>query len=1172
MKTKLLLLLPFFLFTIGHSQNHSKTLQNTITGKVVEKDNGMPLPYAYLKINTTSLGTATDGDGHFKITIPKKYDTYIITISYLGFEDLQLTVKDFKAKNGTTFTMKSEALALNEVVVTKTEKLPKAKSLLKKVLKNIPKNYTNSPAMVSGYYRETLKENGVYIKYTDAVCDYYALPYTRKKYKWKDYQFPFDYSLVGGTLSFNANSLHRLHFHHTTLKDEHVNIIESRSSNSLSKKEFHANIAGGPLGLFARNRVKYQQSFLGKKAFRDFTYKISEELDDTGTWLYVLEFHTKTTKADLDALESKRNRRQWARANKRKLLKGKIYINPDDLAIVRYECSVPTILKKYFCGYKYNIAKHFDYKLDVRFKKKGDRYYIDKMMHEDEFIYKDSISQTTTYYSAISEFNTTTINTQNVKKISKADHFANLNSNQLYEYPLEYDAAFWETYTAEQAVATIDPVIRKDMESKKVLEKQFKDKHVRNDSMPEPIAKIEPSGFKIHGEQYTDHYAWLKDTKAPQQNKAVMDYLRQENKYTDNYFIPLRKVQRTIYSQLIRNVEKNITSLPVKKNGYLYYSKYSEDDEYPVYYRKAINNDTTEVELLNVNKMAKGKAFYTASVGAVSPNNQLMTIYENTTGKDEYVLKIKDLERKTFLTDSIQRVGGMVWLDNTSFLYVDVEQGTFRSSKVMKHVLGTDATKDTVVYEEHDPGFSVSIGKSRSKDYIFLSTGSSTSSETWFLKTDNPNGDFKVIKPREKNHLYGVAHYKDTFYIVTNKNALNYKVVTVAIDAISKGQWQDLIPHQPGVLIEGFQVFDNFLVIQEKQKAQSRIKIINQATQEHHFIEPEDEFYNIGIGYNPDFKTDSLQFSYNTFQKPTTIYNYHMTTKKKRLVKQYGKPVTHRFKKYVVERKWVTAKDGKQIPLTLITDKWRSKRKGNNYRVYLTSYGAYGSGQGLASGPVVEHLVNSNYIYAIAHIRGGDDMGKEWYEDGKLLNKKNTFSDFIACAEYLIDEGYAKEGSIVAQGGSAGGLLMGAVVNERPELFNTVILDVPFVDIVNTMLDEKLPLTVGEFEEWGNPKEKTYYNYIKSYSPYDNVKAQKYPNLLFFTGLNDTRVGYWEPAKMVAKLRATKTDDKLLLLKTDFSNGHGGGSGRYAGYRDSAYKLALIYDLYRLPKGALKKD
>jgi protease II len=1175
MKTRFLLFLLLIIVSFLNAQNSNEAVMiassTTSKGTVVDKSDGTPLPYAYLKIDKTNLGTVTESDGKFKITIPKKYDADSITISYLGFENLKLKVADFKAKNGEIFALDSEAVSLKEVVLEKTEKLPKAKKLLKKVIKRIPLNYTSTPTLITGYYRETMKENGNYIKYTDAACDYYASPYIKKKYKWRDYQNPFDFSLSSGTFNFDSNSLHRIHFHHKTLKSEQVNIINSRSSGSLSEREFHGNIEGGPLGLFARNRVKYQESFLGKKATRDFTYKISEELDDQGNWLYVLDFHTKTTKADLDALASpdnNRNRRQWNKANKRKLLKGRIYINQEDLAVVRYECAVPNQLKEYFCGYKFNQVKHFDYKLDVRFKKKDDHYYMDNMRHEDEFIYKDSTSQATTYYSAISEFKATNISTQNVKKISKDENFANTMSNQLYDFSLDYDSDFWQDYTTKNTLATIDSTIRKDMEFEKPLEKQFRDKHIRNDSMATPIAKIEPSSFKIHGKKYTDNYAWLKDTKAPKNNKPIMDYLRQENKYTDNYNIPLKKAQRNIYKELVKSIEKNSTSLPIKDNGYFYYSKFNEDDEHAIYYRKAVQNDAIEEELLNVNIRAKEKDYYTASVGSASPNNELIGVYENTTGTDAYVLKFKDLKNQTFLTDSINRIGGMVWLDNTTFLYVNVEKQTFRSSKIMRHVLGTDTKSDVIIYEEKDPSFNVGIQRSKSKDYIFLSTSSSTSSETWFLKTDDPTGEFKVIQPREKNHLYGVSHHKNQFYIVTNKDALNYKVVTVDVENNSKEKWKDIIPHQPGVLLQGFQVFDNYLVINEKENAQSRIKIINQTTQKSHFITLKEEFYNIGIGYNPDFATDSLQFSYSSFEMPTTTFRYNMETKKKRLVKQHSKPIEHPFYTYVVERKWVTAKDGKLIPLTLISHKWRAKRKGfnDNGKVYLTSYGSYGSGQGLAGGPKAHHLVNSGYVYAIAHIRGGDDMGKEWYEDGKLLNKKNTFTDFIACADYLITEGYAKEGSIVAEGGSAGGLLMGAVVNERPELFNMVILNVPFVDVINTMLDENLPLTVSEFEEWGNPKNKKDYEYIKSYSPYDNVKVQTYPNLLFFTGLNDTRVGYWEPAKMVAKLRATKTDDNLLLLKTDFSNGHGGGSGRFAGFRDSAYILALIYDLYRSPK------
>jgi len=1138
--------------------------QTVVTGTVIDKKDTAPLPYAYIKIDSVPLGTVTDADGKFRLSIPAQYDAHTITLGYVGYKDLHITVEDFKGMNNSVFKMTSSNLQLSEVVVT-PKKMPSAKALLKKVIKNIPVNYADSPTKITGYYRETLKENGAYIKYSDAVCDYYAEPYSNKNYRWKDYQNPSDYSFSNGSFSFFSNSLHRVHFHHRTLKNEQVDIIDSRSSSNLSKRDFEANIEGGPLGLFARNRVKYQQSFLGNKANRDFTYTISEKENELGGWLYVLEFETKTTKEELDALSSPNSRKQWKKANKHKLLKGRIYIDQDDFAVVRYECSVPNQLKQFFCSYEEMAVKHFDYKLDVSYKKKGNQYYLDKMRHEDEFIYKDTTDITTTYYSAISEFNVSDINEKNPTKISKEDNFANTVANQLYEFPLEYDSIFWQEYTSKNPISTIKSTIREDMELDKSLERQFHDKHVRNDSMPEPIAKIETSNFKIHGENYIDNYAWLKDTKAPLSNKPVMDYLRKENKYTENYNIPLKKSQRSIYLDLVKSIEENSTSLKTKKNGYFYYSKYSEDDEYPVYYRKAIENDSVK-ELLNVNQMAKDKGYYNAGVGPVSPNNQLITVYENTTGKDEYTLKIKDLSKNIFLSDSINNIGNMVWLDNSTFLYVNVEKETYQALKVYRHIIGTDAKHDSIIFQEEDPSFSVSIEKTKSKEYIFLNTSNSISSETWYLKTTMPNGQFKVVQPREKNHIYHITHYKDKFYILTNKNALNYKVVTTSINDTGKDAWKDYVPHQTGVLIQNFQIFDNYFVINEKENAQSRIKIIDQATQESHYVKFDEAFYNVGIGYNPDFKTDSLQLGYSSFETPYTTYNYNMKTKKKSLVKQHSKPITHPFFKYKIERKWVTAKDGKKIPLTLISNNWRARRKNAKHKVYLTSYGAYGMGQELVGGPTAHHMVNNDYLYAIAHIRGGDDLGREWYDDGKLFNKKNSFSDFIACAEYLIEEDYAQAGHIVADGASAGGLLMGAVVNERPELFNTVILNVPFVDVINTMLDENLPLTVGEFDEWGNPKNKKAYEYIKSYSPYDNVRAQNYPNMLFFTGLNDTRVGYWEPAKMVAKLRANKTDDNVLLLKTDFSNGHSGGSGRFAGFRDSAYKLALIYDLNTTPK------
>ncbi|HFA50118.1 MAG TPA: hypothetical protein ENJ95_14000 [Bacteroidetes bacterium] len=1137
--------------------------QTSITGTVVDGATNDPLPFAYLKIEDIALGTVTEGDGKFKIDIPKKYDRKNIVFSYVGYEDLLFNVAELRNNNNAVIKMKTATNLLAEVIV-KPRKLMKPKALLRKVISNIPKNYPSVPSLINGYYRETITENGAYIKYTDAACQYYSLPYTNKKHKWKEYQNSFN--PFSGSLStvfnFDRSSLHRVHFHHETLKDERVEIISSRSSLSLSRRGMHANIQGGPLSLFARDRAKYQKSFLGKHRFRGYDYKVDETQDENGNWIYVLSFHTKTTAAQLDALESKRNRRQWTLANKYKLLKGNIYIDKKTFAILRYECSVPNQLKKYFCGYKSMATKHFDYKLDISYKKSGDKYYIDHLRHEDEFIYKDTIDNTVTPYAAVSEFWVSAIKKTGVKKPDESKNFANVDFNQLYDYALEYDSVFWKNYTKQNGRAIIGKNIRNDMEAEKTLEQQFRDKHLRDENMPAPVAKKEASSFKINGDVYRDDYAWLKDTRSPRSNKPVMEYLQKENDYAKNYFIPLRKKQRQIFDELSANIEKNYTSLPVKKDGYFYFLKYTEDQEYPVYYRQKTNKSKPADILLDVNKMAKQHDYYFAGGIQVSPGDHIMSYYENTTGKDDYVLKFKNLKKGTALQDSLTGIGGMVWANDSTLFYVELEKKTFRSYKIKKHILNTNSKKDRLIYEEKDPAFSVDINKSKSKEYIFINTASSTSSEVRYLKTNNLKNEFKLIKPRKPHRIYSVSHFKNKLYILTNEDAINFKIMTVDTSDISAKNWQPYIPHKAGVLINNFVLFDKYTVVSEKENAQNRLKIIDNISKKSHYIDFKEKIYDVNIGYNPDTDTDTLQFSYTSYTTPSTVFNYHMGDRGRRQVKQEAKPRIN-LGKIKVKREWATARDGKKIPLTIIYNKWLSDgKKSEHKRVFLTSYGSYGAGQTPGFDHAIYALLNRGFVYAVAHVRGGNDMGMEWYEDGKLLNKKNTFYDFISCAEYLIEKGYAQKGSITAQGGSAGGLLMGAVANMRPDLFKTIILDVPFVDVINTMLDDKLPLTVGEYEEWGNPNKKKYYEYIKSYSPYDNVKTQAYPNMLFFTGLNDTRVGYWEPAKMAAKLRATKTDDNLLILKTGLFSGHGGNSGRYAYYKDLSYKYALIFDLY----------
>lgn len=1136
----------------------------SITGNIICEDDKQPASFATVLIEGKGFGTATDEDGKFKLNIPKEYASEKLTISFLGYVKKSILISSLKASNNTIYINKNVASLDEFTVVARKDYTPK--QILKKVFKNIEKNYSTDSINFDGYYRETLTESGKYIKYADAVCQFNYAPYQYKKFKNKEYTSAWERPSTLSDLPVSwGERLHRGHFWFRTLKKDQAKIIESRSSDNLSQRNLKANIEGGPLGVLGKDRVKFRRYFLNKKNFDKFDYVLKEEIDSLHDGLnYILYFYPKTANEKKDTTIKKWKYKGKFRNNNQE---GKIIIDRNTFAIKSIEYAISKNLKKYLCGFTTMNIKHFDYRIKEDYTLINGKYYLTYIKQQDEFVYKDTTDNTTTPYNATIEIFIDNIKTNNVKSFPKDSLFSNSDANQLFDFPLYYNDSFWTKYNAERPEFSIPNHIRNDMETKKVLENQFADKHRRDTSLKAPIAKKVPFKYTIHKDKVIDNYAWMKDVTNPKQNTDVMDYINAENDYFDNYFIPLRKQQRSLFSELKMYAEKNYKSLPIKKNGYIYYLKYIGDNDYPIYYRKKEKSDKEEV-LLDVQKMAEGKQYYNAGSIVISPNNRIMAYMENTTGNDNYVVRFKDLKTNKILKDSLTYASNLVWVNDSTIIYASQERKTNRTNKIATHQLFANQINDRVVKFEKDVRFGMGVWKSKSKEFIFIRSSSSTSSEQYFIRTNTTDFTPKLFYPRAENHRYGVYHAKDKFYVFTNKKALNGKVVTVDTSDYSMSKWRPLIPHNKKVMLQDFEIFDKYIVISEKEAAQPRLRVLNISTNKSHEIKFKEDYYSVGLGYNPDFDTDTLQFSFSAYIIPPTVYNYHMETKEKRIVKRRKWMINKKFSPFKTERIWATTKDGKKIPITLLYNKWRAlnKKEPNKNKVLLTSYGSYGSGQGVGFNTSLFPLLNRGFIYAIAHIRGGDDMGEQWHLDGKMLNKKNTFTDFIACTEYLIEKEYATKGNITIQGGSAGGLLMGAVANMRPDLYKAIILDVPFVDVVNTMLDEKLPLTTGEYEEWGNPNEKKYYNYIKSYSPYENVAEKNYPPMFFFTGINDSRVGYWEPAKMVAKLRTHKTDKNILLLKTNLNAGHGGDSGRYSYYKSLAMKYALIFDLYKNSK------
>ncbi|MEL7146784.1 MAG: prolyl oligopeptidase family serine peptidase, partial [Bacteroidota bacterium] len=892
------------------------------------------------------------------------------------------------------------------------------------------------------------------------------------------------------------------------------------------------------------------------------SYKIEESLEEDGKWYYLISFDSEM---DTTNLIKTRKNGSVTRRTKPDLMSGKIWIDEENEAITRISYSIPTHLKKFVCAFRENNIRHFDYKVDLYYSQQGGKYLIDHIRQEDEFIFHDTISGNTIPYRAIAELYVRNVTNKDVETFKKDEIFYNTDSNQLFSYPLTYNGGFWEAYVQQVPQAVIGEDIRKAMETEKPMERQFKEKVIRNENMPAPVAEEKPYEYRHLGERYSDPYAWMKDTINPRSNNQVMDYLEAENRYTDNYFNPLRGLQRGLFKEMMRRVDHNYTSLPTKIDDYEYFYRYLPDEEYERWYRKKIGSDSVELLLDNVSRAA-GKPFYAASPTAINPSGNIMAYAENTDGSDVATHKFMDLTTRRDLPDSIRGIGNVVWKDDTHFFYLQLDKKTNRAYQVKFHALGSDFANDPIIYEESDTKFGVGISRTKSKEFFVLGAGSTTSSESYIMRSDDPTNQFQMVHPRTENMIYSVDHHQDKFYIMTNKNTPNFEVMVTDTSNYQMKNWKKFITGRKGLMINGFLIFDNYFVVSEKKAALDLIRVIDAETMKSYYVKNKWNLANFSIESNPDFDTDSLQYSYSSPSNPSEVVLMHMGTKKTRIVK---KQTVKYFSSWgmKVERHWAVAGDGTEIPITVIYRRWNKKSKASHKKMLLSGYGAYGSSTTVGFNRNVTTLLNRGFTVAYAHVRGGSEMGREWYEDGKMLNKKNSFTDFIACTEYLIEKGFATKGDVTISGGSAGGLLVGAVANMRPDLYKAVILDVPFVDVINTMLDDQLPLTTGEYEEWGNPANKKYFDYIRSYSPYDNVKEQNYPAMFFFTGLNDSRVSYWEPAKMVAKLRKMKTDDNPLLLKTDFFSGHGGSSGRFSNLQQLSYKYALIFELY-----AIKKD
>lgn len=686
-----------------------------------------------------------------------------------------------------------------------------------------------------------------------------------------------------------------------------------------------------------------------------------------------------------------------------------------------------------------------------------------------------------------------------------------------------------------------------------------------------PVAQKIPHEITTHGDSRIDNYYWMRlsdeqknaeEANRDAQTNQVLGYLNAENAYTNDVMAHTEQFQKDLFSEMKGRIKETDQSVPVKDNGYWYYSRFEAGQNYAYNCRKKESLETgTEEILIDGPKLAEGKDYWAVGSYDVSEDNKYMCYGVDIVSRRIYTVYFKNLETGEMMEDILEGTsGGASWSnDNKTIFYTKKDPTTLRDNQVWRHELGTPQSSDVLVFEEKDEEFSCFVYKTKSKKYMVIGSNQTLSTEYRVLEANNPQGEFKIIQPRERNHEYGIDHYGDKFYIVTNWNAKNFRLMETSVDATSKENWKEIIAHRDNVLLEGITIFNSFLIVDERTEGLTQLRIIRWDNSNEYYMEFPDPAYSAGVGANPEFNTEILRYSYTSLTTPPSTFDFNMSTKERLLLKQQEVVGTFNSSDYTSERLYAKAQDGTMIPISLVYKK--GFKKDGSAPTLLYAYGSYGYSIDATFSSTRLSLLDRGFVFAIAHIRGGQEMGRQWYEDGKLLKKINTFTDFIDCGKFLVENQYASKDKLFAMGGSAGGLLMGAITNMAPDMWRGVISAVPFVDVVTTMLDESIPLTTFEFDEWGNPKDKTYYDYMKSYSPYDNIEKKNYPNILVTTGYWDSQVQYWEPAKYMAKMREFKTDDNMLIMWCNMDAGHGGKSGRFEYLKEIALDYAFMLDL-----------
>jgi len=1135
-----------------------------IEGYITDKNTKQALPFSTIRYKKYANGTIANENGVFKLFVPKNhlYDT--LEISCLGYKLKSITPAHFSQNKTINIELEPDAIELSEITITP----PDPKEILDKAIEKISVNYPQKPHYLNAYYRELIKKDSNFIKFCDAACEIYYDGYygqndpdrRMSRWEWHSYSNQFDFS--GGV---NYSYLHAK----TPYKNDQTKIIQARASENLqtglesdslhSSFFLQASITGGPIGASRIDIIKLLPPFLNEKKYRQYSFKIKGITKYQNKKTFHFEFIPKK--------------------KARVIYQGDFYIDIESLAFVSFKYNrvidttnnhLPfenTLISDFNkaqskkSGYKRITRRIYEWQhnIEIDYLPYNNCWYLSRIKHTNQLLNRGDVWDDIKFETSRELF-INSIDTSDIKPFTKRETYRRSAYNSLYYYPYEYNPEFWKKYNSVVATGVFDAALS-DLTKNKPLHLQFKDKVEQNPNLPAPIAPKRLHSTLIHKDTLHDNYYWMTDKNS----EEVSKYLKREAEYTNNYFKKLKKLERDIYFEMVDRYEKNTISVPQKKDSFYYYTTYNDTMNYAYFYRKYDSINAQDQLIIDENERAKGYAYYAITSIMVSPNGQLMAFKENTSGGFENIVRFKNISKNKILSDSIVNIASIVWANNTTLYYTKMDS-SFRSSQVYLYKIGQIKQMDTPIYEEKDSTFHISLYKSKDKNYVFIKSSSNNENETLFIKTNSTKTELKLIQKRQEGLFYDISVLNDTFYIYSNKGSNLFSIYTAKPDKSQLRNWSKLYDYQKKEeQLNNFALFKNFVALEESQNMEARIKVLDKTTGLTYTITPPKNYSSLTLGSNPKINSDTLEYWALSLTYPARLYRINMKSKEKRLVKT--EKVLGEFdpKLYVSERIYATANDGTQIPITLIYNKkWKDKeyvkgkRKRTPRKLLIRGYGAYGIGLYPSFNSSDLSLLDRGYTIAYAHIRGGDEMGLNWYKQGRMLEKKNTFTDFKACMDKLIQQNYGKKGELIAYGGSAGGMLIGVLANEYPEYFKTLILNVPFTDVLNTMLDNSKPLTTGEFKEWGNPKRKKYYEYIKSYDPYQNIKKQDYPNMLFITYVNDANAPFYQAAKTLAKIREYKTDNNIQLLNCKPVGGHQGGSGRWEGLKDKAFTIAFI--------------